>query len=402
MKTCGNLIRIISEEARLNYLEQTEGQVLSRVKSVRKHEEESGLEARIISAVSSAGPRNVAQIARLTGAHQETIRYKIKQQFVKKGFRFQAGVDYRKLGLVLHWGKFVFPPAYYDSAAKFFKSLNESAYLIHYSKVLPQGYFVALFALPEGTTIGFSQFLESLKRRKVISEFGLDAVSAQRHKSMDPTFFNFRRNEWEVDWERVKRLKPSSLSTDARPAEYLADELDLLIIKELQKDARQHVVGIGRKLKVKPKTLEYHYRVHVVDGDLMPGYRVRWMNDADRPLSRTTAMIRAVFRGLDPEQYKSVQAAMSKLPFLWVEDLLDSGTYVVGLGVPLEDLSPTLSYINQELPFLGDRVDVGYMSVEESYNYTIPYQMYSKGQWRFDIKKMESAVLKELGAGEAG
>ena len=362
---------------------------------------EGSLEARIISAIGKAGPRNVAQISRMTGAHQETIRYKIKRQFVEKGFRFQADVDYRKLGLVLHWGKLVFSPAYRGSATRFLRSLNDTAFLIHYSKIMPQGYFVALFALPEGKTAEFAQFLDSLKRHKLISEFTLERVSAQRHKSMDPTFFDFRKDAWSVDWEKVKKLRAVPLEADGRREEAVADETDLLIIKELQKDARQHVVGIGRKLKLPPKTLEYHYRAHVADGGLIPGYRVRWMKDAHQPLSRTTATLRLTFGGLDGEQQRVVQAAMNRLPYLWVEDLLESGTYVVALAVPLYDLAPTLGYINGELPFLGDRVDVGYMSVEESYNYTIPYKMFSKGKWQLDAKKMESTVLKELNAGVA-
>jgi DNA-binding Lrp family transcriptional regulator len=335
----------------------------------------------------------------MTGAHQETIRYKMKQQFVSKGFRFQADVDYRKLGLSLHWGKIVVSPAHYGSATRFFRSLNDAAYLIHFSKILPQGYFIALFALPEGTTTEFAQFLERLKRHKIISEFTLDRVSAQRHKSSDPHFFNFRRDQWKVDWDKVKTLKASPLTADVRRTEVSADRIDLLLTKELQKDARQHVVGIGRKLKLKPKTLEYHYRAHIVGGGLIPSYRVRWMKDTDQPLSRTTATIRAIFRGLDGDQYKLVQAAMNRLPYLWVEDLLESGTYIVGLAVPLEDLAPTMAYINRELPFLGDHVDIGYLSIEDSYNYTIPYQMFSEGKWQFDVKKMESAVLKELNTG---
>ena len=374
---------------------------MSRSKPNQATNDEPDLEARIVSAIGSVGPRNVAQIARMTGAHQETIRYKIKQQFVSKGFRFQADVDYGKLGLGLHWAKFVVSPAHYGSTTKFFRSLNEFAYLIHFSKILPQGYFTALFALPEGATAGFAQFLERLKRRKIISDFSLDRVSAQRHKSMDPRFFNFRRDRWEVDWNRVKTLSALPLTADVRRTEVLADEADLLVIKELQKDARQHIVGIGRKLKLKPKTLEYHYRVHVVDGGLIPSYRVRWMKDTDQPLSRTTATIRAIFRGLDGDQYRLVQAAMNRLPYLWVEDLLESGTYIVALAVPLEDLAPTMAYINREIPSIGDHVEIGYLSIEDSYNYTIPYQMFSRGEWQFNVKKMESAVLKRLSAGVA-
>ncbi len=373
--------------------------VLARARPVQTFKDQPyGLEARIISAIGSEGPRNVAQIARKTGAHQETIRYKIKRQFVDKGFRFQADVDYRKLGLGLHWGRFVVSPVHYSSATKLFRSLNESAYLIHFSKVLPQGHFVALFTLPEGTATEFAQFLESLRRNGIITEFSLDHVSAQRHKSMDPSFFDFRKDRWDVDWEKVKKLRASPLAPDKHRPEMLADEEDLLLIKELQKDARQHVVGIGRKLKIQPKTLEYHYRTHVVQRRLIPGYRVRWMKDTDQPLQNSTVTVRLTYRRLDRGQYSLVQSVMNRLPYLWVEDLLESGTYIATLAVPSADFAATMKYINEELGFLGERIEMGYLGVEDSYNYTIPYQMFSDGAWQFDAKKMETAVLKELKA----
>lgn len=369
------------------------------MKSVQAIKDESpNLEARIIASIGTAGPRNVAQISRMTGAHQETIRYKIKRQFADQGFRFQADVDYRKLGLTLHWGSFVVSPVYYRSATRLFRSLNDTAYLIHFSKILPQGQFVALFSLPEGKTDEFIRFLESLRQRKIITEFSLNRVLAQRHKTMDPSFFNFRKDRWELDWQKVKSLRASPLAAERNPPKTSADAIDMLIIKELQKDARQHIVGIARKLKLNQKTLEYHYRTHIMKEGLIPGFRVRWMKDSDEPLAHSTIVVRLTFKGLEGKQYKNVQSTMNKLPYLWVEDLLEFGTYIATLSIPLSDFTPTMNYINSELQFLGPNLEMGYLSVQDSWTYTIPYQMFSNDEWQFDAKKMESAVVKELSA----
>ena len=52
---------------------------MPHAKSIERSRDESpDLEARIIQAIGAAGPRNVAKISRVTGAHQETVRYKIK------------------------------------------------------------------------------------------------------------------------------------------------------------------------------------------------------------------------------------------------------------------------------------------------------------------------------------
>lgn len=373
---------------------------MPRGRTVQRFKDESlNLEARIIEAVGTAGPRNVAQISRMTGVHQETIRYKMNQRFVRKGFRFQANVDYLRLGLRLHWGVLAVSPPHSDAATRFFRPLSKFAYLVHFAKIMPQGHFEALFALPEGKTAEFAALLASLKRHGIVSEFSLDSVSAHRHKSMDPTFYSFRRDRWEVDWDRVSGLKAVPLAPMRHQSGVHVDGTDVLIVKELQKDARQPVVGMGRKLKIPAKTLEYHYRTHVVGESLVSGYRVRWMKDTDQPLSRTTAPIRVAFRGLDREQYERVQSTMNRLPYLWSEDRLESGTYIATLAPPLSDVVPTMSYMNREMGFLGEQVEVGFLSAEESYNYTIPYEMFSRDGWQFDAKKMEHGVLRELAVG---
>jgi len=369
-------------------------------RSLQKFDVDSAdLEARIMKAIGKVGPRNVAEVARMTGAHQETIRYKIKRQFADQGFRFLADVDFRKLGLVLHWGKFVVSPVHYQSATKLFRSLNDSAYLIHFSKIVPQGHFVALFSLPEGSTREFAKFLEKLKERKVIAEFSLDQVLSQRHKTMDPTFFNFRRDRWEVDWEKVRSARAMPyLEAEGKP-EQLADNTDLLIINELQKDARFHVSGIASKLKLNAKTAEYHYRAHVVGEGLIRSYLVRWMKELNEPLSSSVVSMRMTFEGLDPRRLRTVQSVINRLPYLWVEDLLERQTYVATLAVPMNDFAPTMDYIGNELGFLGKKVDIGFLSVGNSFNYTIPYHLFSKGKWQLDMKRMEAGVLKGMNAG---
>ena len=109
------------------------------------------LEARIISAIGKAGPRNVAQISRMTGAHQETIRYKLKKRFGRLGFRFHAVVNYNKLGLHLHWAALDFSKAYNPVAPQMLRALNQVGYLVYFAKIIPQGNYDALFAIPENT-----------------------------------------------------------------------------------------------------------------------------------------------------------------------------------------------------------------------------------------------------------
>jgi DNA-binding Lrp family transcriptional regulator len=373
---------------------------MPRVRAVQKFRDDSlDLEARIIAAVGSVGPRNIAQIARLTGAHQETIRYKIKKRFARQGFRFQAEVDYAKLGLSLYWARLKVHPLHYSSAPRFFEALNREGYLIHYSKMLPAGDFVALFALPIGKGGEFRTLLGDLVDRKIILDFALTKVLVENHKPMDVRHFNFQEGRWEVDWQKVRASPASPLLAEGAQPGMMADEADMRMIKELQVNALQHTVGIAKKLKMNSKTLEYHYRSHVIGRKLVPRYRVRWMRDT-ASVGHSFLIAVMTFRKLHEDAFGKVQRVVGKIPYLWVEYRLKDGTYVAILGVPTTEFMEVLGHANEELQLLGARSQVEFMKVGESFNFTIPHHMFSDGRWRFDSREMEAAILKDLPTSE--
>ena len=369
---------------------------MSRARSIETTRDESpDLEARIIKAIGSAGPRNVAQISRMTGAHQETIRYKIKKRFGRLGFKFHAEVDFEKLGLNLHWATLNFSKAYYRIAPQVLTALNQVGYLAYFAKVLPQGDYTTMFTIPANSAGQYEEFLTDLREKGVLNDFVLDELVVRRHKVMDPRFFNFRSGRWEIEWKKVAEASPVPLAPVKKPSVVDFDYYDLLVIKELQKDALQHLTGIARKLKVHQKTLEYHYRTHVQKWKLVPSYRVRWAQDITKRPIHSTAITRLVFRNLSRQEFTEVQGAISKIPFLWMEDLLESGTYVATMYVPVTDLMSVSSYINAEAPLLGSKVEMGFVNLTEAQSFTIPYNMYKDGAWKFDVRQMETALRKE-------
>ncbi len=365
-------------------------------KSVQTIRDEApDLEARIITAIGAAGPRNVAQISRMTHAHQETIRYKVKKRFGRLGFKFHAEVDFEKLGLSLHWATFDFSKDYYGMAAQILKALNQVGYLTYFAKIVPQGNYIALFALPENTSDQYKAFLAGLAQKGILNAFTLDEVLVSRHKVMDPRFFNFRSGRWEIEWEKVVQQPQIPLPRDNKAHAEDFDHYDLLVIKELQKDSLQHLTGIAKKLKVHQKTLEYHYRTHVQKWKLIPSYTIRWTQDTTKRLAHSVATTTMTFRNLSRLEFAEVQAAVSKIPFLWSEDLLQDGTYIATMYVPVNDMINTSSYISRALPNLSSKVEVGFVEPANATSFTIPHNMYQDGIWKFDPKHLESSLRKE-------
>jgi DNA-binding Lrp family transcriptional regulator len=353
------------------------------------------LEARIITAIGSAGPRNIAQISRMTRAHQETIRYKVKKRFGRLGFKFHAEVDYDKLGLSLHWATLNFSKAYYRMAPQILRAMNQVGYLTYYAKLVPQGNYIALFALPENTAGQYREFLSNLESKGILDGHTLDEVLVSRHKTMDPRFFNFRSGRWEIEWNKLAGLPPSPLPQRSEKGPEDFDYYDLLIIKELQKDSLQHLTGIAKKLKIHQKTLEYHYRTHVQKWKLIPSYRIRWSQDTVKRATHSTAMVHLTFSNLSRTEFSDVQSAISKVPLLWMEYVLQNGTYIAMLYVPVTDLVNVSSYINDAVPNLASKLNMSLVKHSEAGAFTTPYQMFQDGTWKFNLRQMERALQKE-------
>ena len=357
------------------------------------------LEARIIEAISLEGPQNVSRLSRMLGAHQETVRYKIKSRFKRLGFRIHADVDYRKLGLALHWAAIRFTPGYLASANKILAALNETGYLTYFAKIIPQGSYVALFALPVGSGGDYRDFLKRLKKMGIVESYSFEEALISRHNTMNPRYFNFHSGLWEVDWNRVRSEAPRPLAIPAKKQAVPVDRYDLLIIKELQKNALQHLVEIGRNLKVNQKTLEYHNRTHVQRQELIPSYNVRWARDIESSVAHSVQLARLTARGLTPKEYVRLQAAVSKIPFLWAEDLLKDGTYIATLLIPAQEAVTTFHYLAAEAPNLDSKLTVGYIIPRDACLFTIPYHMFD-GEWKFDQRKQVASFKKAMAGRE--
>ena len=348
------------------------------------------IEEKLVRSIQDVGPRNIALLSRRTGAHPETIRYKVKKQFKKLGIRIHAEADYRKMGLVPIWADLSFSPKFGGSTEGVFLALNRHAALVYYGKLLPQGTYTCMFAVPEGKRSQHEELLSHLKRTGVLKSFTSNEAIANRINRMDPRFFNFRSGGWEIDWQRVRAGTGFPLKVGGRSAPARVDLYDLLLVKELQKDSLQHLVSIAKKVKVHAKTLEYHYRAHVQEHGLISSYYLRWAHDVERSITRSVLVTKLTFRDLGPD-FGRVQRVVSKIPFLWAEYVLKDGTYVAFLYTPMREAATTLEYLSSEVPDLYDRVQMSYLTKKEANFFTVPYEMFSDG-WNYDLKKAESAV----------
>jgi DNA-binding Lrp family transcriptional regulator len=361
-------------------------------------------EARIIEAVQRVGPQNISLIAKLADLPVETVRYKLKREFKHLGFRIHSEVDHSKLGLSLHVAELRFEQEYRDVAGRLLASLHEIGYLLYYGNMLPEGHYFTVLALPERSTTAYPAFLEQLKRKKVLKDFSMHRVLHHNHRSINPTFFNFRSGKWELDWSKVRQEIPILVSTPTGGKTTRFDQLDLLLVKELQIDSLQHMVNIARKIGIHPKTLGYHYRSHLRDSGIITAFTVRWTKDIDSTLAHSVMVTKLSVQGYEKNNLTRIRLAVNRIPFVWAEYVLEKAGYVSFLCIPVEEALQAFDYLNRELSVLSERIELEFIRIADSCLFTIPYHMY-QDEWTFDFDKLKSdfgRILARVKKAEVG
>lgn len=358
----------------------------------------TGLEAKLVEAISKHGPKNISLLSRVTGAHPETVRYKVKRQFRKFGFRILSEPDLAKIGLTRYLADLRLAPRYYGSAASVMKSLSESAYLTYYARVVPQGHYSCVFELPPDSGDYHAAFLEHLQKSGVLRSFTLQKAKVSRRRSINTQHFNFRSGRWAVDWQKLRSEQGRPLADQQAHQPVPVDVYDMMLVAEFQRNPMAHVVRVAKQLSVHQKTLEYHFRAHVQKLKLIPEFTVRWLPEAEKPSKASHPLILSLaFRDMS-QDFKAVQQSVSKLPYLWTEDLLQDGTYVARATMPSSDVAPALGFLSEAAQDLYGRVEVGFVRRGEEAFFTIPSALYKEG-WHYDLDSVKSVFAKSLKAG---
>ena len=250
---------------------------------------------------------------------------------------------------------------------------------------------MVLFALPEGSTQKYHEFLRYLVDIGIVSAFSLHELEWERHLSLNPKYFDFDSAKWEIDWSKIEFEKFSIDDGKEFREEGKVDKADLLLIKELQKDSIQSIIDIARKVKIHPKTLRYHYHAHVERKKLVSGYLVRWMRDIESTRAHAIMFVRFVFNGLDRSELLKARAAISKIPLTWAEDFLQDGTYFGTIFMPVQEYADTFKFISKNVNGFRHKLQCLFIDSGDACLFTVPYQMYDPDRgWIFDANDLRA------------
>jgi DNA-binding Lrp family transcriptional regulator len=339
--------------------------------------------------ITEIGP-NISEIARQLGQFKESVRYRYKEKLLSKGFAVQVAVDHEKLGLRRLVMLVDFEENYKPVAKKMLNLLSDEGFLVGYEQILPDGRYIIHCSVPEECIEDYRSFITALQKQGIFKSMRLQTFQWFRNPPMKTNMYDFDEGVWDFDWSADARPNKSDAAYQPSSKEKF-DAIDLMILRQLQKDANTSLADMAESLKVNYKTLTWHFRKHIEERRLIKGYIIRWMGSkydykADRAANKkhTYIYVAVMFAELDQAKRLEVIARLNALPFIWSEAVGD--TYEAELVFPIESLTEGLQYIAKVIA--DTKVSAEYFIIDQAnaFAFTIMPELYdeSRQRWKFN------------------
>jgi DNA-binding Lrp family transcriptional regulator len=351
----------------------------------------------ILEALGTYGPRNVTEVSRKLHMPAETLRKKLKRLNSQTFLRFNANVHHANLGL---WKAVVFTEAVsgYENALLDAFKINDFWTFLSRCYGMFEG-CVGIFAVPDGSRSAFEHFIDELERVGLSKRAQISWSTSFYLVKSKRKWFNPRTKTWNFDWDEwVQEIETTNTNLPqvlAEPKAFRvdADETDVFILKELEKDATVSFERLARKLDISPQLVRYHYYNHLIGKDLLDGFGAtvfHFGNDSE------SAFFIFSFDG-EQNLAKFATSLLDK-PFVkGLGKIIGKNQLCGHLYFPRSEFRTFLGILSK-LVRSGLLKDYQYaiQDVSSSARETIPYQCFKKGGWVYDDERYVNILNKFL------
>jgi len=236
------------------------------------------INAKILAGLSKFGPRNTSFLARSVKLPATTVAFRIKK-LIKKGYlQVRTNLDYSKLGLM----KAVLVA---DTTGGLEEKLRETVEITGYWTYITKCYgkfngTYALFAFPAEHKDELEAYLKEAVRHKVMSRYVFFWVTNLCEVAPNFDWFDFESKGWKFQWRQwISEVFKASGTLSERLVESekyqtMVDDTDLLLSKELEKNAFVEFTKLADAIKMSPQGVRYRYYKHIMKHGLITDYEI--------------------------------------------------------------------------------------------------------------------------------
>ena len=316
--------------------------------------------AKVVKALMECGP-SYSEISRRTGVPIPTVRYILRNRLPKLGFTIAVATNHGALGLqryiVILESRF--SPRYMSGLLGMF---GELFYLRYYTYLMKERKFLTIFAIPPRYSDDFITFLDSLKSVRIIDDYSVKKLLYMRVLPFRVDSFDFKKGVWKQNWFE-KKISIPEVYEEVNPSSRI-DKIDLLILKELEKDAFIKYVDLAKKLRLTRQTIKRHFE-HVVKAIYM--YAVMWVPRWNPDLVSAPILIKA-------PNAEEARSAIINVPFTYAEIRTIDDEYLGLALAPSIGLYKMIKYISERVKI--DCLD--FLDMDNSLSFTVPYNLFNE------------------------
>src|SRR3990170_836131 len=234
------------------------------------------LDIDLMESISAYGPRNITSIASKLNVPAETLRKRL-HRMRSKVFLY-TNLYHTNLGLKK---AFIHAQSIPGREQQLFDSMKTNDFWIYVNRCygINEG-SLGIYTIPKEHTGEFEDFVLELQKLGIARDTKLlwstcfQAVHARRNwLSPNEIRWIFNWDEWTSEIPNKTTKLPYTL-VDPKDFPILADEIDLFILKEFEKDPTVGLVDVAAKLGISQQLAEYHYKKHVLAHGLVESFEV--------------------------------------------------------------------------------------------------------------------------------
>lgn len=345
------------------------------------------LDLRMMEGLGFYGPRNITKLARKLNIPAETLRKRLRR--IRSKIFLYTNVYCTNLGLKK---AIVNVQAIPGREQLLFDCLKMNDFWMYVNRCygFNEG-CLGIYGIPQEHAHEFEDFIFELKKLRVSVDARILWSTCFQPIHARCNWFSSKEAEWVFPWDewideiptRTTELPYTLIDPPAFPV--MADEIDVLILKELEKDPTVSLTDLAKMFGISQQLAEYHYRKHILARGLLESFDV--------------LDFRFDIRASDMFFFFLTFGSWEKLA-RFASSLLDK-PFALGLGKVLGEKGLIAHIYLPKLEFrnfvdsLSNLINMGFL---ESYNYviqdlrkaqrqTISYEYFKNGDWIYDHKK---------------
>ena len=346
---------------------------------------------KILQAMKEYGPRNLQEVARKSGVSYSTVYGRVVKLQTESALNTWINPSYSKIGLTRAMVLARVLPGREVLARE---ALKAPGYWLRIFRCNgePNGYY-SLHGVPVANQNDFHQYLDQLVTRGVMKDYQIFWLGESFSPLPNFQYYDPRRRTWRFEWKEWLssiRTRKGAEKRQASRGGHVFDQKDLIILKELVKDARTTLADMSRILGMTLPATKYRFD-QLQDSGYIEDYVITLLPFI--PEVSDLCEITLHFR--DEKSARNAQSSFSTMPFVvTVTPIKGLDSITIRTYIPRSEMNNLLSLI-ASLVTEGLLVGYSYITLDPSTQegQTFAYKYYSDASgWRYDNREYLAKV----------